>query len=187
MHRLPLLALLDRYARHHEDEAETVARFREFVSVHPDCFERTLVIGHITGSAWILDASGERVLLTHHRKLNRWLQPGGHADGDPDVLAVALREAWEETGLESLVAINGEIFDLDIHTIPTRGEEADHLHYDVRFLLRDTSAGAWVISEESHALAWVALVDLEDYTTEASMRRMREKRLARRAAWPERA
>jgi 8-oxo-dGTP pyrophosphatase MutT (NUDIX family) len=187
MHRRPLLDLIDRYARRHPEEAETVGRFRDFVAGNPDCFERSLAIGHVTGSAWILDAAGDRVLLTHHRKLNRWLQPGGHADGDPDVLAVALREGLEETGLETLVAVDGEIFDLDIHDIPARGEDPGHFHYDVRFLLRDTGTGAWIVSEESHALAWVALGELDRLTDEESIRRMREKCLQRLAAWPERA
>lgn len=175
MHRQPLLDLLDRYAARHPGEAETVIRFRDFVVRAEACFERHLVEGHITGSAWIVDGSGSRVLLTHHRKLDRWLQPGGHADGDPDVLAVALREGVEETGLITLEAVSTEIFDLDIHPIPARGEDPEHYHYDVRFLLRDAGTGDYVVSEESHDLAWVRLEDLERYSDEESMRRMRDK------------
>jgi 8-oxo-dGTP pyrophosphatase MutT (NUDIX family) len=175
MHRQALLDLLDRYAARHPGEAETVVRFREFVARAPECFERHLAEGHITGSAWIVDRAGTRVLLTHHRKLNRWLQPGGHADGDPDVLAVALREGLEETGLDSLEPVVTEIFDLDIHPIPARGSDPEHLHYDVRFLLRDAGFGDYVVSEESHDLAWVPLADLGQYSDEESMRRMRDK------------
>lgn len=182
MHRRTLLDLIDRYAGGHPDESSVVERFREFVAGHPDCFERSLAIGHVTGSAWILDRPGERVLLTHHRKLDRWLQPGGHADGNPDVLAVALREGWEETGLESLAPVDGAVFDLDIHRIPARGREPEHLHYDVRFLLRDSGTGDFVVSEESHDLAWVPLVALESRTTEESMIRMRDKCLSRLAS-----
>lgn len=175
MHRQPLLDLLDRYAARHPGEAETVIRFRDFVVRAEACFVRHLVEGHITGSAWIVDGSGSRVLLTHHRKLDRWLQPGGHADGDPDVLAVALREGVEETGLITLEAVSTEIFDLDIHPIPARGEDPEHYHYDVRFLLRDAGTGDYVVSEESHDLVWVRLEDLERYSDEESMRRMRDK------------
>lgn len=182
MHRRALLDLIDRYAEGHPVESLTVERFREFVAAHPECFERSLAIGHITGSAWILDQPGERVLLTHHRKLDRWLQPGGHADGNPDVLAVALREGWEETGLGSLFPVDREAFDLDIHRIPARGREPEHLHYDVRFLLRDPGTGAFVVSEESHDLAWVPLAALESYTEEESMIRMRDKCLGRLAS-----
>jgi len=178
MHRNPLLSLLDRYGKRHSGEFAEVARFREFVARNPDCFERSLVEGHITGSAWILDRAGERVLLTHHRKLNRWLQPGGHADGDPDTLAVALREGLEETGIDPLEPVDREIFDLDIHPIPARGEEPEHLHYDVRFLLRAAGEERYVVSEESHDLAWVELGALEDYTREAAMLRMRAKSAA---------
>ncbi|MCB1203093.1 MAG: NUDIX hydrolase [Verrucomicrobiae bacterium] len=179
MHRQILLDLVGRYACSHPDEAETVKRFRGFISNHPECFERSLRIGHITGSAWILDRTGARALLTHHRKLDRWLQPGGHADGNPDVLAVALREGLEETGLALLEPVDQDVFDLDIHKIPARGQEPEHFHYDVRFLLRDLGAGGFVVSEESHDLAWVPLVALEDYTGEESMLRMRDKCLGR--------
>jgi len=179
MHRTPLLDRIDRYALRHPGEAETVARFRDFVARNPRCFERSLREGHITGSAWIVDRPGERVLLTHHRKLNRWLQPGGHADGDPDVLAVALKEGLEETGLIDLEPVDGQIFDLDIHAIPARGEDPEHLHYDVRFLVRDGGAGNYLVSEESHDLAWVPMAELETFTTEVSMLRMRDKWVGR--------
>ena len=175
MHRQPFLDLLERYAVRHPGEAEIVDRFRDFVARCEACFERHHTEGHITGSAWIVDRTGTRVLLTHHRKLNRWLQPGGHADGDPDVLAVALREGLEETGLGSLDPVLMEIFDLDIHPIPARGADPEHWHYDVRFLLRDAGSGDYVVSEESHDLAWVPLDRLGQYSDEESMRRMRDK------------
>ncbi len=178
MHRKPLLGLLDRYQKRYASEVDSVLRFRDFMERNPRCFERCLEEGHITGSAWIVDASGERTLLTHHRKLNLWLQPGGHADGDPDVLSVAMRECFEETGLSPLEPLDGEIFDLDIHGIPARKEIPAHFHYDVRFLIRYCGSGDFVVSEESHDLAWVAMDRLEDYTLEWSMRRMRDKALA---------
>lgn len=175
MYRRPLLDLLQRYAARHPEEVETATRFLEFVARAEECFERHLAEGHITGSAWIVDRTGERVLLTHHRKLNRWLQPGGHADGDSDVLAVAMREGLEETGLTALEPVVPEIFDLDIHPIPARGDDPEHLHYDVRFLLRDAGSGDYVVSEESHDLAWVPLGELGQFSDEESMRRMRDK------------
>ena len=180
MHRQPLLDLLDRYLLRYPAEGDTTLRFRDFVVQNPQCFERSLKEGHVTGSAWILDSTGEKTLLTHHRKLNLWLQPGGHADGNSDVLAVAMQECREETGLSSFTAISTEIFDLDIHGIPARKEDPAHYHYDVRFLIRDESGEAFVVSEESHDLAWVPLERLEDYTTEWSMRRMRDKALGQR-------
>jgi 8-oxo-dGTP pyrophosphatase MutT (NUDIX family) len=172
MHRAPFLALLENYAARHPAEAVCSARYIDFVKTYPDCFERSLQIGHITASAWIPDKTGTHVLLTHHRKLDRWLQLGGHVDGDPDVLAGAAREALEESGITSLQPDSGEIFDLDIHPIPARGEEPQHLHYDARFLFRATGDENFTVSEESHDLAWVPLDQIENFTKEESMLRM---------------
>lgn len=177
MHRAPLLALLKEYRPIDADDAVCHARFAAFVAAQPRCFERALEIGHVTGSAWIVDTAGGRVLLTHHAKLDIWVQPGGHCDGDADVLAVALKEAFEETGLRGLERADAGIFDLDIHTIPARGTTPAHEHFDVRFAFR-VPPGAdevFVVSEESHDLAWVRLDELERYTRERSMLRMREK------------
>ncbi len=175
MHREPLLKLLGDYQRRFPWETPVVERFRDFVTSHADCFERSLEIGHLTASAWIVNATGDAVLLTHHRKLNRWLQPGGHADGDTDVLAVALKEADEETGLQPIEPVSSAIFDLDIHEIPARKGEPAHLHYDVRFALRHGGDGEFIVSDESHDLAWVTMTDLSEYTTEESIERMAMK------------
>jgi 8-oxo-dGTP pyrophosphatase MutT (NUDIX family) len=175
MHRQPLLDQLADYAAKHPDEAETVARFIDFVRCESDCFERSLAVGHVTGSAWILNADGSQVLLTHHRKLDRWLQLGGHADGDPDVFAVAMKEAREESGLGDFEAVGNGIFDLDIHPIPARKSDPEHLHYDVRYLLRATGATDYVVSDESHDLRWVPLDEVTTLTTEDSMTRMVRK------------
>ena len=100
MHRKPLLDLLARYRASHPDEAACADRIRALVETQRDCFERSCFPGHVTASAWLLSPDGRRFLLTHHRKLDQWLQPGGHADGDTDLPRVALREAREETGLD---------------------------------------------------------------------------------------
>ena len=179
MHRSGLKARLAAYRARWPEESETGARFETFVDSHPDCFHRSCRVGHITGSAWIVDRTGERVLLTHHRKLGRWLQPGGHSDGDPDTLAVALREAREESGL-MVRALDQSIFDLDVHPIPTRGREPAHHHFDVRFLVR-AEHDRFTVSEESHALAWVPADGLGALTGDESVLRMSRKWLARRA------
>lgn len=130
----------------------------------------------MTASAWIVDPSKKFVLLTHHAKLNRWLQPGGHADGDEDILNVALREAEEETGLKNFNLIYPGIFDIDIHTIPARKELPEHLHYDVRFLLQNSRLETLIHSEESHALAWVPATDIKSLSDKnQSMIRMTQK------------
>ena len=179
-----LLRLLDRYERSGSDPA-AVAQFRDFALERRDCFERSCAPGHFTGSAWLVDAAGERVLLTHHRKLDRWLQLGGHADGDPDLTRVALREAEEESGLRNLV-VEPEIFDLDRHRIPARGSEPAHWHYDVRFVVRATGSSAFVVGAESHALAWHSIAALAgDANSEASLQRMATRWLARTLSLPD--
>lgn len=172
--RTMLLYALGRYRERYPEEADVVDRLAAFVNGEPNCFERTTKEGHITGSAWIVDPTGSRVLLTHHRKLDKWLQLGGHADGDSDVLAVAIREAREESGVEDVAPMSTEIFDVDIHSIPARGEEPEHFHYDIRFVLRAAHTDH-IVSDESHDLAWVPIHSIGDYTTEGSMLRMAHK------------
>ncbi len=175
MHREPLLQALEQYHRHYPDEAGLVERFLHFVRSHADCFERALHLGHVTGSAWVVNAPGTHVLLTHHRKLNMWVQLGGHADGDADVRRVAQREAEEESGLTQLAPVTGGIFDVDIHDIPARGEDPEHFHYDVRYAFRATGSDRFTVSEESHALAWIPVDEMAAYTDEESMHRMARK------------
>lgn len=175
MHREHLLQLLQDYAAQNPTEQAVVARIRAFVQAHADCFERSCPPGHITGSAWLVSADGRRVLLTHHRKLNRWLQPGGHADGDPRIEQVALREAEEESGLSGLYLPDLRIFDVDIHRIPARGAEPAHDHLDIRFVVRAGADERYQVSEESHDLAWVTVEALLAEDVEPSIRRMAEK------------
>lgn len=175
MRRQPLIALLETYRSRWPDESATCERYLEFVSRNPDCFERSLQEGHVTGSAWIVNTAGTHVLLTHHRKLGQWFQLGGHADGETDVGKVAMAEAREESGLAELRFVNDEIFDIDIHLIPARKSDPEHYHYDVRFALQAVGSDAFAVSEESLDLAWVELDKLSDYTTEESMLRMARK------------
>jgi 8-oxo-dGTP pyrophosphatase MutT (NUDIX family) len=142
-------------------------------------FDRDHQTGHFTGSAWLVDPAGQHVLLTHHRKLNRWLQLGGHADGDSDLAAVALREAHEESGLTGL-CVDPVIFDVDKHWIPKRHDEPGHWHYDVRYVVRAHAHEAFVVSDESLDLAWMPIRTLaEDEGVDESLRRMARKWLAR--------
>ncbi|MEO7432578.1 MAG: NUDIX hydrolase [Dokdonella sp.] len=141
----------------------------------PDAASRERKAGHLTGSAWLVSADGRHVLLTHHRKLGRWLQLGGHADGDTNLARVALREAEEESGLTDLV-VNAALFDLDRHAIPARGDEPEHWHYDVRYVVRATGSEHFSVSGESHALAWRDIGELAVGTdVDASLQRMARK------------
>jgi len=172
MHRHSLLTLLaafrptdDRVAAMHR---QTIA----FVEAHPACFERHLTVGHVTGSALIVSPDRQQVVLIHHRKLDRWFQPGGHCDGDPDVAAVARREAEEETGLTSLKLLHTGIFDLDVHPIPARGTEPAHLHYDIRFLFEGHPDEPFRATPETRDIRWVPCTDVHRYTESESVLRM---------------
>lgn len=164
--RAPLCKALQKYAENHPEQKITADRMLDFVRSTPHCFERSHEAGHMTGSAWLLNPAGDKALLTLHHNLQRWMQTGGHADGDPDTLRVAIKEAEEESGITGIVPITEEIFDIDIHLIPARpakGEPA-HYHYDVRYMLRAPHE-QYAISHESDDLAWWSA---EDFATRAA-------------------
>ena len=171
MHRNQLIKLLKEYS----DDVKTRTQILDFVNAHPDCFERTNIYGHITSSSWLLSNDLSKVLLTHHRKLDKWLQPGGHCDGDSNVPASALREAVEESGIQKWEFLSQEIFDLDVHRIPARKQDPEHFHFDVRFVFKATDSEDYIVSEGSHDLAWVPLREIQQYTNEVSIMRMVEK------------
>ncbi len=131
---------------------QTIIRF---IEENSNCFERSLEIGHITASCWLVNKDNSAALLTHHAKLNKWFQLGGHCDGNPDVLMVAIKEAQEESGIITIAPLFKDIFDIDIHLIPANKNEAAHYHYDIRFLLQVTSDEQISISHESKELRWI--------------------------------
>lgn len=149
-----------------------------FVEAEEACLWRTCLPGHLTGSAWIVSPDRRRVLLTHHRKLGKWLQLGGHADGDPDLLTVALREAREESGLTRLRPLSAEPFDVDRHWIPERKTEPAHWHFDLRFLIEADPDEPLIVTHESKDLAWVEIARVAELNSEESMRRMVRKTAA---------
>jgi 8-oxo-dGTP pyrophosphatase MutT (NUDIX family) len=136
------------------DQNEVRSRILDFIAAHPDCLHRSCLSGHLTGSSLVVDPDHDQTLLIHHRKLARLLQPGGHADGDGNLGGVAWREATEETGLQGLRLVTPAV-DVDIHAIPARPGEPEHLHLDLRFLVlvgpdrepapnRETLGAQWV-------------------------------------------
>ncbi|MCO6465940.1 MAG: NUDIX hydrolase [Bradyrhizobiaceae bacterium] len=172
--RLSLIEMLIEYGLRYPEEQATVQRYTDFVQAVPDCFERSSQVGHVTAAAWLVDPSRRTVLLTHHAKLNKWLQLGGHADGNGDVHSVALTEAREESGIGEIELLSTQLFDVDIHPIPARGNDPAHFHFDVRF----TALAAHtqhVVSSESHDLAWVPIDRIHLYNPEESLVRMATK------------
>ena len=177
-----LPSALAEYARRWPDENATVGLFEELAGDAANPYVRERLAGHFTASCWLVDRSGDKALLTHHRKLGMWLQLGGHADGERDLQVVALKEAEEESGLSGL-SIAAGIFDLDRHWIPEHKGVPAHWHYDVRYVVHAGEDEAYTVSEESHDLAWRTIADLAvEVGIDASVQRMARKWLARLAA-----
>ena len=178
MTRNHLLAELQAYRASSQREQDHLRKIISLLEREPNCFYRTCAEGHITASAWVVSPDLQRVLLMHHRKLDKWLQPGGHADGDTNLAGVALREAHEESGLTSLRLLRSDIFDVDVHPIPARGTEEAHLHYDVRYLITAHPQEALSPNGESKGFAWIPLSEVEELTTaNPSILRMLNKTL----------
>jgi|TARA_B100000315_G_scaffold259420_1_gene315420 8-oxo-dGTP pyrophosphatase MutT (NUDIX family) len=174
--RHPLKQLLINYKNNHSDEKSLIEASIQFLESTPQCFNRNNLNGHFTGSSWIVDETREWVLMTHHRKLDLWLQLGGHADGCSDLLKVALSEAREESGFNVFNVLSPDIFDLGIHRIPKYNNTPAHFHYDVRFILESPHGTENIIvSDESHDVAWVHKDNVINKNPEESMARMLKK------------
>lgn len=163
-------------------QAEVRDTMLAFAAGHPDALWRTCGEGHFTGSALVVDDVAERVLVLFHTKLQKWLQPGGHLDGDANLAASALREADEETGIAGLRVLAPAV-DLDIHEVRPPSE-APHLHLDVRFVVLAPQGATVVGNHESEALRWVLPAELDDLGADESLHRLtgRGLALARRLA-----
>jgi len=173
MDRAQLFDNLDIYRTSYDEEMLFVPRFKSLLANFPTCYLRSLTTGHMTASAWIVDIQGESALLLHHKKLKRWLQPGGHADGNENCVSVAIKEAEEETGLSSLKLYNEAIFDLDIHLIPRHKNVAPHFHYDVRFLFTADKTESYKGNDESNEVGWIPLEEIKKISgNENSIQRM---------------
>lgn len=183
--RRSLIELLDAYRAAHPEEGAVADRIADLVAGHADCYERSCRPGHLTASAWVVSADGHRHLLLHHRKLGKWLQPGGHADGETDLVAVAKKEVAEESGLRSLRVVAAESglapLDIDVHAIPERRDadgrliDSAHDHHDLRFLLQATAAEDLCGNDESTGLRWCDREQVESLTTEESVLRLLRK------------
>ena len=154
MHRNQLCVLLENYYPNDPDEKMSKQKMLQFLETYTDCFERSCIPGHFTGSSWLLNKDGSQVLLLLHKKFNVWLQPGGHCDGDSDMLRVAIKEAKEESGIMDIKPVFESIFDIDVHFVSAYGNDPAHYHYDVRFLLQVQSTETLICSSESHDLGW---------------------------------
>ncbi len=177
---VPLQSQLQHFRSDHPDQAAVADQFLDLLRDPADPFVRERLQGHFTGSAWLVSGDGQRVLLTHHRKLGLWLQLGGHADGDRDLARVAGKEATEESGLAGLEVEAERIFDLDRHWIPERKGVPGHWHYDVRYVVHARGGEDYVVGEESLDLAWRPVTEIAaERGGDASLGRMARRWLAR--------
>lgn len=153
--KFDLQLALQKYKAYDEYEQKNLQNFSNFLQNSKEPFVRSNFIGHITGSAYLLSNDLSQVLLHHHRFLNKWLQFGGHSDGDANTLRVAFRETIEESGIDSIVPLSLDIVDIDIHNVPPNAQkyEPAHLHYDVRFIFL-TDHKDFKISQESNEIKW---------------------------------
>lgn len=158
-----------------EEEAADRNRMVDLLDQEQRCFHRDAFPGHFTGAALVLSSDGQRALLHHHRKLDRWLQFGGHCDGEEDVLSVARREAREESGIEGLVLASPRPFDLDVHPIPERPGEPAHEHFELRWVMIAPGDAVPVCSDESRALKWFSPAEMTALSPDGGMLRMARK------------
>lgn len=175
--RQSLLDLLALFVPYETPENESLQKIKDFVLAHPDCFGHSALPGHVTGSAFVVDRDYAYTLLTHHKKMNMWLQFGGHSDDHPIVSETAMREAREESGLRDIrySILGNNIFDIDVHTIPAHGTMPIHVHYDVRFLYTANKQEQLTVSPESNDLAWILLSDAAQYNPRPEFLRMASK------------
>lgn len=156
--KFDLIKELKKYKPYNETEKGYVDEIIEFLENGENQFVRTNLEKHIVASAYLLNDSLDKILLTHHKAIGLWLQFGGHSDGESNSLNVALRETMEESGIENINIGNGEIVDVDIHTIPEnkKKNEPEHKHLDIRFIFT-TPEENFVVSDESDELKWMPI------------------------------
>ena len=177
MHRDRLIELLKYYRTPFMEEAAMVTRTLRFISQHPNCFDRHQTDGHVTGSSWVVNPTRTHALMLHHRKLDLWLQPGGHADGDPDIHYVVMKETSEETGVDmaNIRLLSEAIFDVDVHTVHASEHDPRHEHFDIRFLLEIDDSLPLPGNDESHQIIWVPISQIARFNNALSLYRMVRK------------
>jgi hypothetical protein len=147
----------------------------KFVVDDPNCFERSNLDRHFTGSSLIVDDATRKTLLVHHKKYNKWVQAGGHCDGIKDPFFTAWEEAFQETGIKDIRPINPWVIaDINVEIVPAYGNVAKHWHYDIRYVFSANSRDKLIVSDESNDVMWVDAHKLRDFTEEKALIRLVE-------------
>lgn len=170
-----LLSQLHQYSPSNDREQQSLQQIISLIEHHNDYLSRHhFVPGHITASAWLVDQTQNKVLLTFHKKLKKWLQLGGHIEDETDVATAALREAKEESGLAHIKLLSNNIFHVDVHEIPERKNEPSHYHFDICFLFQ-TSEQQFQLSDESLELRWFDKNEINDFSFDDAVQNMFHK------------
>lgn len=168
---MKLLEELKSYEPYNEQEANDKAVMLRLLEKEPDIFTRENETAHVTASAWLVNREHTKVLMIYHNIYNSWSWTGGHADGEKDLLAVAMKEAKEETGVETIVPVSEEIYSIEILTVDghvKRGKYVpSHLHLNVTYLLEaDEAEVLRVKPDENSGVAWFSLEEALEKCTE---------------------
>jgi 8-oxo-dGTP pyrophosphatase MutT (NUDIX family) len=169
-----ILNMLMEFSPYDSKEKHDLDKTIIFFKKNQKWFSKKNIEGHVTASAWIINKKRTHCLLMHHKKLNRWLQLGGHIETDFDLHDAALREAIEESGIMNLVLFKRTIFDLDVHIIPALKTQKEHYHYDFRFLFI-SEHDTYKKNLESNKLEWVPIDRIPLFTDDQSLLRMAKK------------
>ena len=159
------------YKPYNEQEAHDQAVMRQLLATQPDLFTRENQVAHMTASSWLLNATYDKVLMIYHNIYHSWAWTGGHADGDRDLLAVAKREAMEETGVTEIRTISEDIFSLEILTVDGHEKRGvyvpSHLHLNVTYLLEaDPELPLRIKEDENSEIGWIGVEEIQRRSTE---------------------
>lgn len=175
MDKEAIVEALHAYREKFVDENDKVARFITYLKNAKTFLGKTNSQGHITSSSWVVNKNKTKVLLTNHKKLDRWLQLGGHTEEGESLYESACREVAEESGIDRFLTVSKAIYDLDIHWIPKFKNTHGHYHYDVRYLFEADENLQITVSDESHDVKWVEVAHINAYTSSDSILRMVNK------------
>lgn len=174
-YHIKILKEIESYKPWDSEEKEAKEKIVEYLKTNNIIIDTENKDGHLTASAWIVNSKRDKILMTHHKILDIWIQLGGHTNKGETAFIAALREGYEESGLKTISEVNKDIFDLDVHYFPETRKNKAHYHYDIRYLFEANENDEIVVSNESKDVKWISFEDLYKFTDEKALQRMMEK------------